>query len=114
MKATKIGLTLILTLFLISQSSFAQEQDYTYAYVSVNGKLFGKKLKVKVDFGDKPEQIAKGEKYSELLNNKKSYAAVLNFMVETGFELVETLDYVFLYSGSGGTSGIVFIMRRKQ
>ena len=116
MKTTKIGLTLIFAILLISlpQVSFAQEQNYTYAYISINGKLFSKKLKVEVDFGDTPEQIAESEKYSELLTNRKSYAAVLNYMVENKFELVETLDYIYTYLGSGGTSGIVFIMRKKK
>lgn len=89
-----------------------QDSTYTYAYILVEGKLFSKKLKVDVDFGDTPEQFKAGKEYSERLTNKKSYAAVLNYMVESGFELVQTLDYTSSYSGSGGTSGIVFIMRK--
>jgi hypothetical protein len=116
MKTSKIGLTFIISIFLISlsQFTFAQDQTYGYAYIAINGKVFSKKLKVEVDFGDTPEQIAQGEKYSELLTNKKSYAAVLNYMVENQFELVETLDYIYTYQGSGGTSGVVFIMRKKK
>lgn len=116
MKKSKIGLTLIISILLISlsQVTFAQDQNYSYAYISIDGKLFSKKLKVEVDFGDTPEQLAEGEKYSELLTNKKSYAAVLNYMVENQFELVETLDFIYTYQGSGGTSGIVFIMRKKK
>ena len=116
MKTSKIGLTIIISIFLISlsQVTFAQDQNYSYAYISINGKLFSKKLKVAVDFGDTSEQIAEGKKYSELLTNKKSYAAVLNYMVENQFELVETVDYTSIYQGSGGTSGIVFIMRKKK
>lgn len=91
-----------------------QEKTYSYAYILVEGKLFSKKLKVNVDFGDNPEQLTAGKEYSEMLTNKKSYAAVLNYMVESQFELVRTLDYTASYSGSGGTSGIVFIMRKKQ
>ena len=67
---------------------------------------------MQVDFGDTPEQIRAGKEYSDRLTNKKSYAAVLNYMVENQFELVQTLDYTESYSGSGGTSGIVFIMRK--
>jgi hypothetical protein len=97
MKTSKIGLTIIISIFLISlsQVTFAQDQSYSYAYISISGKLFSKKLKVEVDFGDEPKQIAEGDKYSELLTNKKSYAAVLNYMVENQFELVETLDYIY-------------------
>jgi len=84
----------------------------TYAYILVEGKIFSKKLKVDVDFGDSPEQIRAGKEYSEKLTNKKSYAAILNYMVKSGFELVQTLDYTDSYAGSGGTSGIVFIMKK--
>jgi hypothetical protein len=98
----------------VSNETIAQNQEYSYAYISINGKSFSKKLKVTVDFGDTPEQISEGEKYSELLTNKKSYAAVLNYMVDNQFELVETLDYISTYQGTGGTSGVVFIMKKKE
>ena len=90
-----------------------QVNTYSYAYILVEGKPFSKKLKVSVDLGDTPEQLKAGKEYSEKLTNKKSYAAILNYMVENQFDLVATLDYTASYSGSGGTSGIVFIMRRK-
>ncbi|NGF57832.1 hypothetical protein G5B00_15035 [Parapedobacter sp. SGR-10] len=35
-------------------------------------------------------------------------------MVKNGFELVETLERTDTYSGTGGTSGIVFIMKKKM
>jgi len=91
-----------------------QEIKYSYTYISVEGKLFSKKLKVQVDFGDTPEQIDKGREYSEFLTNKKSYAAVLNYMVEKQFELVNTLELNTSFQGTGGTSGIVFIMKKKE
>lgn len=90
-----------------------KDSIYCYAYILIEGRVFSKKLKVEVDFGDTPEQIKAGREYSERLTNKKSYAAVLNYMVEQQFELVETLDYTENAMGTGGTSGIVFIMRRK-
>jgi hypothetical protein len=96
----------------ISEKTQSQDSTYTYAYILIEGKLFSKKLKVNVDFGDTPEQLKAGKEYSERLTNKKSYAAVLNYMVENGFDLVQTLEYTDSYSGSGGTSGIVFIMRK--
>lgn len=120
----KYILTLVL-LTTISLAGFSQEtkkatienpvQDtkYAYAYIVIQGKFLSRKLKVDVDFGDTPEQIKDGKQYSEVLTNKKSYAAILNYMVESQYELVQTLDYTDTYSGSGGTSGIVFIMRRK-
>ncbi|MBP1673826.1 MAG: hypothetical protein H6Q25_1641 [Bacteroidetes bacterium] len=116
MKQSKIVLTIILGLILtyFSTELFAQDQTLSYACVTVEGKTFSKKLKVKVDFGDTPEQIKLGEEYSQILTNKKSYAAILNYMVENKFELVETLDYTENIQGSGGTAGIVFIMKKKK
>jgi hypothetical protein len=120
----KIILTtvIIAVMILISKFSFApnknadgaQDIKFSYAYISVEGKLFSKKLKVRVDFGDTPEQINKGNEYSEYLTNKKSYVAVLNYMVENQFELVNTLELTESSQGSGGTSGIVFIMKKKE
>ena len=91
-----------------------QSQTYTYAYITVEGKGFGKKLKVDVDLGDTPEQIKDGKEYSDILTNKKSYAAVLNYMADNEYELVESKDYSFSIQGTGGTYGIIFIMRRKR
>lgn len=88
-------------------------QSYSYAYITVQGKTFGKKLHVNVDLGDTPEQIKAGKEYSEILTNKKSYAAILNYMAEQNFELVESRDISFSYQGTGGTAGIIFIMRKK-
>jgi hypothetical protein len=92
----------------------SQDQTYSYAYISVEGRLFSKKLKVEVDFGDSPEQIQASKEYSEILSNKKSYAAILNYMGEKQFELVNTVDYVATFQGNGGSSGIAYIMRKKN
>lgn len=89
-----------------------QDSIYSFAYILIEGKAFSKKLKVTVDLGDSPQQLETGKLYSEKLTNTKSYAAVLNYMVENQFELVSTLDYTANYAGSGGTSGIVFIMKK--
>lgn len=88
-------------------------QKYAYAYIVVKGKFLSKKLKVNVDFGETEEQMKAGKEYSDFLTNKKSYAAILNHMVENHFELVETLDYMDVTDGNGGTSGIVFIMKKR-
>ena len=116
MKVSKSIFSCLLTIFFvtISSTAFAQGEEYSYAFIEVNGKAFSKKLKVNVDFGETPEQIKKGQEYSEILTNKKSYAAILNYMVENDFELVETLEYIVTSQGTGGTSGIVFIMRKKK
>jgi len=119
----KMFLTLTL-IAIINLTAFSQDnrqieirktnQTYAYAYISVEGKLFSKKLKVQVDFGDTPEQIKTGNEYSEALTDKKSYASILNYMTESQFELVETVNLMETYQGTGGTSGIVFIMRKKN
>ncbi|WP_426791780.1 hypothetical protein [Sphingobacterium sp. WOUb80] len=87
---------------------------YFYAYIRVEGKFLSKKLKVKVDLGDSDEQIAEGEKLSEVLTNKKSYASILNYMSKIGYELVNTFDLTDNYNGSGGTSGIIYIMKKAE
>ena len=76
------------------------------------GKAFSKKLNVEVDLGDTPEQIELGKSYSEVLNNKKSYAAILNYMAEKKYELVESRDITGSYQGTGGSYGIILIMRK--
>jgi len=91
-----------------------QSYKYSYTYISIAGKAFSKSLKVDVDFGDTPEQIRASDQYSAILTNKKSYAAILNYMIENQFELVETLTQTSITQGSGGTSGIIFIMRKKE
>lgn len=88
--------------------------NLVYAYILVEGKAFSQKLKVKVDFGDDSEQLEIGKQYSKVLSDKKSYAAILNYMSEREFELVETRDYMFTFQGTGETSGIIFIMRKTK
>jgi hypothetical protein len=101
-----------------NQTGKVKDQAFSYAYISVEGKIFSKKLKVEVDLGDTPEQIKAGQEYTEKVTNKKSYAAILNYMVENEFELVETLTLVgnssYQGTGSGGTSGIIFIMKKRK
>jgi len=116
MKLSTTAFAVIFTLIVLSFSnkSIAQDEQYYYAYLSIHGKLFSKKLNVDVDFGDTPEQIEESSKYTEILSEKKSYAAVLNYMVDLHYELVETMDYTYITQGTGGTSGIAFIMRKKK
>lgn len=120
MRQQVLRTALLAVMLSFANSSFAQDNNgkaqneiLSYAYISVEGKLFSKKLKVEVDFGDTPEQMKAGKEYSEYLTNKKSYAAILNYMVEQQFELINTLELTASFQGSGGTSGIVFIMKRK-
>jgi len=90
------------------------QTTFSYAYIRVEGKFLSKKLKVKVDLGDSDEQIAEGEKLSDILTNKKSYASILNYMSKIGYELVNTFDLTDNYNGSGGTSGIIYIMKKAE
>lgn len=99
----------------INDTSYKKQSEiYSYAFISIEGKAFSKKLKVDVDLGDTPEQINEGKELSEILTNKKSYAAVLNYMASNHYELVESRDYSFSYQGTGGTYGIIFIMKKKR
>ena len=120
----KISLTsfIIAIILSITISSNAQTQNidstnnsnYSYAYISIEGRTFSKKLIIQVDLGDTPEQITQGKLYSDFLTDRKSYAAVLNYMSDHQYELVNTLDLNVSIYGSGGTSGIIFVMRRKE
>ncbi|EAZ80813.1 hypothetical protein [Algoriphagus machipongonensis] len=107
------SIVLLVALFFISQHSTAKGFNYPYAFISITGDPFSDKLNVKVDFGDNPEQIIEGEKLSEILSEKTSYASVLNYMSGLGFVLVETMVTTNQHNGNGGTSGFVFIMRKK-
>lgn len=95
-----------------TSNGILQIKDNSYVYITVQGKDFSKKLKVTVDFGDTPELIKLGEEYSDLLTNKKSYAAILNYMAENQFTLVESRDIVASFQGTGGSAGIILIMRK--
>jgi hypothetical protein len=114
LKTIRKFLILSLLVFVIAKTGECQSNQDDYVYVSVSGKIFSRKLNVEVDFGDRPEQIRKGEAYSDSLSGKKSYIAVLNFMLKKGYELVETIEFTSTFQGTGGTSGIGIIMRKKK
>ena len=96
------------------QMKHSHDQIFSYAYITVQGKFLSNKLKVEVDLGELPEQIKESEDYSKILTNKKSFAAILNYMAENHYELVETLDNLYPNQGTGGIAGIVFIMKKKN
>lgn len=96
----------------IVSNGLSQIKDNSYVYITVQGKDFSKKLKVIVDFGDTPELIKLGQEYSDLLTNRKSYAAILNYMAENQFTLVESRDVAVIANGYGGSEGIILIMRK--
>lgn len=99
-------------ILLIGFSAFSQK--YSYAVITVTERELSKKFNVKVDVGDTPLQIKIGEELSEKLHKIKSQAAVLNFMSSEGFELFETKDISSSYNGSGGSNGVVLIMRKQN
>lgn len=82
-----------------------ENQTYSYAVIYVTQTGFSNKLKVVVDFGDTPEQINAARDYSEILETRKSFVGVLNYMAERQFELVHT---------HFSQNGVTFIMRRKK
>ncbi|SMG05813.1 hypothetical protein [Sphingobacterium psychroaquaticum] len=91
-----------------------QKEKVSYAYIRIEGKFLSKKLKVNVDLGDSEKQLEDGMKLSQILTNTRSYAAVLNYMAEIGYELVNTLDLTKNSDGTGGTSGIVYVMKKTE
>jgi len=118
MKILKAQFPILLIVFLVlgvfKTSNCQVQSNDEYVYLSVTGKMFSKKMNVEVDFGDEPDQIKKGEEFSNLLTGKKSFIAVLNFMVKKGYELIETLEYNYSYQGTGGTTGFGFFMKKKK
>ncbi len=118
-----LTLTFIVFMSLTTFSQDVTSPTYSYAYITVERKPFSKQLKVTVDLGDTPEQLKTGEKYSEELTNKESQVAILNYMGERQYELIETRnrDQNFtLQQGVGktseirGSTAVIFIMRKKQ
>ncbi|MCY4780793.1 hypothetical protein ORI89_14130 [Sphingobacterium sp. UT-1RO-CII-1] len=104
---------------IISSVSLAQEKEtaktYSYAYIEVSKKTLSKKLKVSVDLGESIEQQEKGQQWSAELTNKTSHAAILNYMAERNFSLVETIARPHPHdTEAGATDGIIFIMRKSN
>jgi len=112
------GLLLIIGILLANTIVYsqlnAQSSGLEYAYVTVHGKLFSKKLSVTVDFGDEPAQVKLGEQFNSQLTDKTSFVSVLNYMVDNGYELVQAIDYIYISQGTGGTQGLAFLMRQKK
>lgn len=110
------ALTLLMVLFFdesaCCQSIQNENSGDEYVFITVTGKIFSKKLNVEVDFGDSPEQVKKSEEYRLALDGKKSWVAVLNYMLTKGYEMVELCELVSTYSGTGGTTGLGYFMRR--
>jgi len=119
---------LLTAIFVVMICSYALSQDklerenrnpvqagtFSYAYITVEGKGLSNKLNVEVDLGDSPEQIETGKEYSKTLTNKRSYAAVLNYMGERMFELVATREESITIQGTSSPYKIMFIMKRKN
>lgn len=81
----------------------------------MSNKSLSKKLKVNVDLGDAPEQQEEGKRLSDELDNKESHAAILNYMAERDFDLVETIVKQHPHStDAGALDGIIFIMRKSE
>ena len=54
-----------------NQTEKEKDHAFSYAYISVEGKIFSKKLKVEVDLGDTPEQIKTGQGIYRNSNKQK-------------------------------------------
>lgn len=97
-----------------ARDTVIQTEKETYAYITVTGKAFSSKLKINIDLGIKPEQTKLANEYLEQVKDEKSHAAVLNYMAEQGFVLIQALDYSKGYNTNGETTGIWFIMKKTE
>lgn len=104
---------IIILMATFSNEIMAQEQEYEYAVVLIRPRDAAKGLRVSVDLGDTPEQVKQGREYSEILDKKESYTAVLNFMPRQGFEFIETAISSTAHQGTSATFSTIFIFRRK-
>jgi hypothetical protein len=84
---------------------------YTYAYVLVDGKI-GRRVKVHIDTGDKPFPVPNKEDAIKTLRKKRSYVAVVNFMIEHGYEVVSINQAYEMAAGNAGIEGLSCVMRK--
>lgn len=101
----------IFSSFIIANSN--EKQKYEYAYISVQGRSFSKKLVVYVDLGQKTKELETAKKYSPSLSQFKSYASVLNAMDLIGYELVDSESTAFSYQGTGGSYEMIYLFRKR-
>lgn len=92
MKKLFISLMLLCTTtFLFAQDSEPLNNDYTYAQIVGTAKLFSKKVKVSIDFGQEQKlfenNFLKGEDGKPMVFN--SMIDALNFMGDQGWEFVQ-------------------------
>ena len=87
---------------------------YQYAYVQVRNREFSKNLKVYIDLGDRPAQLSESKAFSDSLSHTQSYTAVLNFLSAHGYDLVSSQALQTSYRGTGGSSGLLFILKRNE
>lgn len=96
------------------------QSDLIYAYVSVYGKAMRnsgetiEKMDIAVDLGNLASQQQMAEGYAFKMKDFQSYAAVLNFMANKGFRLVDTIQFEKSINGTGGTTGVHFIFEKVQ
>lgn len=84
----------------------------TYAHIQLEPGFWSSKLGVNVDLGDSEEQLEEGKRLSSILSQTRSHAAVLNYMAELGYELINTLNITSSRNGSSGSYAIVYIMKK--
>lgn len=119
----RLGLAIILftccftTAFAQSYPETSEQEEYrvpTYAHIQLEPGFWSGKLGVSVDLGNSEEQLEEGKRLSNILSQTRSYAAVLNYMAELGYELINTLNITSTRNGSSGSYAIVYIMRKVE
>ena len=111
-KRILLTLTILLLTPLFLSKLQAQNVNDEYVYLIVEGKL-GKKLSVEYDFGTHGD-IELGRELNRAFKKIRSYIEILEIMEEKGYELVQAFDYIDLGNGNGGSSGIQYLMRKKE
>lgn len=86
---------------------------FDYAYVLVDGRL-GKRLKIHVDTGDQPFPVPNKKDVIKKFRKKGSYVAVVNFMIEQGYEVVNITHAYEMAAGNAGVEGLSCILRKAR
>lgn len=97
----------------VTKNQIQNVETPKYVYLTIEERGLSSKLDVKVDFGDTEQLIKLGEEYSKALTGKRSYAAILNYMAERNYELVERKELVNYYKDNTRTNfGVTYIMKK--
>jgi len=102
--------TILLLLYTVTIKAQKTEE---FAFITIKGKFFSKKLKTRIDFGEGEEAIKKSEKFESDLKDAKSFVTILNYMSEAGYEMDSPNDFIGMYHNTW-SKDMYFIMKTKR